>query len=565
MQFKSILYYCLTGILAILLAILSVFFFIQLNTINTTSNENKILEEYITNLQTGSGIIPSLCPDSALSYSKKYNIEFDQFFPLGSIPNGKIKSSNFQGIKHIINLDKYGFRNSNNIWKSKNINTVYFGDSIVFSSSINDGELFTDIINSEQETAANLGCGGNGLYNSLALAEEVLNSYKVDNLVFFINLQNDITKDIVKEANSGLYEKYLNNKEFKSIFQNQEDYEKNIKNFMTKVVKHEKRYNKKTSNIKALINYKNFINFISSLNKKVLNLFTEENIINSKINLIDRHAETQIFTQNWAYFTSFLSGIKRISNKYNTKITFVILPSAYKIKAPEVTIARSPIKYDIAKNNILTHIIKNIYSIKTIENEYKIIENYQFDIIDLTHILIEENKNNIVFNGHFSQEGHRFLAKYLLKNINSNDSNHFNNIILYNSLNVNNYNTHQSFYSDVTTISINNVQYLDWASSVKLFYNKNIFDEFQLAPYFSYAFYNNKCNDILEITNNLISTNADERLALFYNGLCELKNINNNDIKISISKIKKALFLNIEDLAPYLALAISKELKNLKE
>ena len=105
MQFKSILYYCLTGILAILLAIILVFFFIQLNTINTTSNENKILEEYITNLQTGSGIIPSLCPGSALLYSKKHNIEFDKFFPLGSIPNGKLESSNFQGIKHIVNLD----------------------------------------------------------------------------------------------------------------------------------------------------------------------------------------------------------------------------------------------------------------------------------------------------------------------------------------------------------------------------------------------------------------------------------------------------------------------------
>ena len=68
----------------------------------------------------------------------------------------------------------------------------------------------------------------------------------------------------------------------------------------------------------------------------------------------------------------------------------------------------------------------------------------------------------------------------------------------------------------------------------------------------------------MEITNNLISTNADERLALFYNGLCELKNINNNDITISIEKIEKALYLNIEDLAPNLAFAISKELKKLK-
>ena len=564
MKFKPILYYCLTGILAILLAILLVFFFIQLNTINTTSNKNKILEKYITNLQSGSGIVPNLCPGSALSYSKKYNIEFNQFFPLGSIPNGKIVSTNFQGIKHIINLDKYGFRNSNKIWKTKNINTVYFGDSIVFSSKINDGELFTDIINSEKETAANLGCGGNGLYNSLALAEEVLNSYKIDNLVFFINLQNDLTKDIAREATSGLYDKYINNKKFKSIFKNQEDYEKNIKNFMIKVVKHEKVYNEKISNFKVLINSKNFIKFISSLNKKILNFFIEPTIINDKIDLIDKHSETQIFTENWAYFTSFLNSIKRISNKYNTKITFVILPSAYKIEDPEVTIARSTIKYDIAKNYILTHIIKNIYNVKIIENEYKIIENYQFDIIDLTNILIEENKSNIVFDGHFSQEGHKFLAKYLLKNINSNDSNHFKNIILYNSLNVNNYNTHESFNSDVNTISINNVQYIDWASSVKLFYNKNIFDELQLAPYFSYAFYNNKCNDIMEITNNLISTNADERLALFYNGLCELKNINNNDITISIEKIEKALYLNIEDLAPNLAFAISKELKKLK-
>jgi len=562
MKFKFILYYLFSGLLALFIAILLMFFLLQFSTINIASKKNKLLEEYIENIKFGSGKMPILCPATAIQYSKKYNIEFNKFFPLGSIPNGQF----LQNKKDIINLDKFGFRNSNNIWESKDINTLYLGDSIVFSSDINNGKVFTDIINNKDITVANLGCGGNGLFTSLALAKQVLHTYKVENLVIFINLQNDLTKDTSREGDSGIYKSYINNNKFNSIFSDQKNYEKSVKGFMINVLKFEREINKKKSSIRFLINFDNFIKFLSFIKDKIANSFTEDYIINENIEPIDKHAETQVTSSDWLYFNSFMNGIKRISNKYNTKITFIIIPSKYRINSPEVSIARSVIKYDMVKNMILTNIIAHIFSVKSIDNKYEIIEDFKFDIIDLTNIIMKENnKNNIIFDGHFSNDGHKFLADYLLKNINLKDTDHYKKIILYNSLNVYNMNTHTNYNKGFEGNNINETQYIDWIKSLKFFLKNNSYNEFLLAPFFSYSFHNDRCNDILDITNNLLNNIENARLVLLYGGICELKNINNKDIKIFIDKIEKALYLNVEDIAPYLALALSEQLETLKE
>ena len=68
----------------------------------------------------------------------------------------------------------------------------------------------------------------------------------------------------------------------------------------------------------------------------------------------------------------------------------MIIPSKYRLNAPDINTARSPIKYNIIRNKVLTNIIAKSYDVKLIDNKYKISElNYGSYIIDLTNIIME--------------------------------------------------------------------------------------------------------------------------------------------------------------------------------
>ena len=94
--------------------------------------------------------------------------------------------------------DKFGFRNNNPVWEKKTHNFLVLGDSVVADSSISDNILFSNNFELSSSTI-NLGCGGNGLLTSLYLLEQFFSAgYSVKEVLFFINLDNDLSKDTIK-------------------------------------------------------------------------------------------------------------------------------------------------------------------------------------------------------------------------------------------------------------------------------------------------------------------------------------------------------------------------------
>ena len=148
---KIFLYYIFILLIIIFTAIISVYIFKQILEVSSIVNKIKISKNYILNLENDEGFVPSLCPGSAIEYSMKYNIDFKSFFPLGGIPDGKRKIKNNTDNKEIIYLDKFGFRNSNEVWKTNNIDTLILGDSVAFSSDVSDQQLCSNIMNKDSK------------------------------------------------------------------------------------------------------------------------------------------------------------------------------------------------------------------------------------------------------------------------------------------------------------------------------------------------------------------------------------------------------------------------------
>ena len=179
---------------------------------------------------------------------------------------------------------------------------------------------------------------------------------------------------------------------------NKEIYKSEVKTFMIDVLNFEINNYKNKIKFRTLFSFNKFKSFINTLCDNILLNFKKDALLTENISLLDMHAETSIFTKNMEYFRLFLSNINRISKSYKKNITFVIIPSKYRLNAPDINTARSPIKYNITRNKVLTNIIAKSYDVKLIDNKYRISElDYGSYIIDLTNIIMEENKNNIIF------------------------------------------------------------------------------------------------------------------------------------------------------------------------
>ena len=78
--------------------------------------------------------------------------------------------------------------------EKNNHDFLILGDSVVVDNSISDESIFSN--NFKNKSAINLGCGGNGLFTSLHLIEQIAQTnYNFKNILFFINFDNDFSKD----------------------------------------------------------------------------------------------------------------------------------------------------------------------------------------------------------------------------------------------------------------------------------------------------------------------------------------------------------------------------------
>ena len=218
---KKLGIYIIITISAIIFGYVLAISFKNLSNIYTKVKANSKKANFLENINNNK-YIPSLCFQSAQELGKRTNTRLPEIPPLGSLP---LKKSNQ------INFDRYGFRNNDTVWENYNHDFLVIGDSVVVDNNIPDAYIFSN--NFKNKSSINLGCGGNGLLSSLHLIEQVAQTnYKFNDNLFFINFDNDLSKDTLREYNTQLFST-ISNLKSKNLFLNDKKYKMDYLNFVT--------------------------------------------------------------------------------------------------------------------------------------------------------------------------------------------------------------------------------------------------------------------------------------------------------------------------------------------
>ena len=333
---KLITYFFITVLAIVIGYVLAITFKNFFNTYSRVKENNKKIN-FLENINKNENI-PSLCFQSAYELAKKTNTKLPEISPLGTIPLKNNSKS--------IEIDRYGFRNNNNVWEKNNHDFLILGDSVVVDNSISDESIFSN--NFKNKSAVNLGCGGNGLYTSLYLIEQIAQTkYNFRNILFFLNFDNDFSKDTLRENDTLLFS-HASKLKSKNIFLNEKQYKLDYLNFVKKA------FSKEVLNFS--IQKELFSEFkIDKYFENNIKLNTKEKV--TKVLMEDGTLVDSTFIVEGAYSTKmynvFLKILERIillKENYNTNITFVFVPTN-----AELNIYKSENRNDIEWGRYLNH------------------------------------------------------------------------------------------------------------------------------------------------------------------------------------------------------------------
>ena len=83
----------------------------NLSNIYTKVKQNNKKINFLQNINDKNNA-PMFCFQSAYKLSENTNTPLPEIYPLGAIP--------FKSKNNLVNFDRYGFRNNNNVWNNKN-------------------------------------------------------------------------------------------------------------------------------------------------------------------------------------------------------------------------------------------------------------------------------------------------------------------------------------------------------------------------------------------------------------------------------------------------------------
>ena len=480
---------------------------------------------------------PSICFQSANELAIETKKKLPEIIPMGSIPN----SSSLKN-RNIINYDKFGFRNQNSVWQTKKHDYLILGDSVVADHNISDDFLFSNNFHLSQ-SAINLGCGGNGLLTSLYLLEQFLNAgHSVDKVLFFINLDNDFSKDTIREYNTKYFTRPYNDKHNNNLFLNQDKYEKQYLSFI------KESFFKSTHNfsiVEEMANQFNKKNFIKDF-KDVFKVIKKNNN-KKKITLENgRVLSAKVIPKGFygsSVYNAFLKILERSANlqsKYGISITFLFIPTHHEIDTYNSEVKSATEQYLFLNYRFLKHSLMST------------IANYNMNIIDLIYF-IEENNYKHFTKGHFSKEAHSSLANYIEYNIENNNAKSMSKHMFYSSFFASNlYNVYQVNFGK----KLNSAQIENWIDIINNFLQQNIFDNYLLSPALGYFFLNKDCHSIVRLNKISKSFSSKHSVGDFFYKVCTLKDSEN--MEASLKEIKN---LTNGDVRYYLP-SITKEIKN---
>ena len=522
---KSIKYFIIL-ILSFILSIFAYFIIKQSKRYIDSQKYKKMVDNFLTGKDLSKINSPLLCFQSANQLSSNHKIIMPEFITIGSLPDSK------SDIKKKIDFDVFGFRNNNEIWKDKEEEKfLVLGDSVVMSSYLEQEKLFTAILNNKSIPAINLGCNGNGvLSNSWALVNFLESEYRTKNIYFFLNLNNDLSKDTWNEHKSNYFKSFFSNDlSIRSIFDNREEYKKEYINFTKEIFKEEIKVKNTFFSLTlfSIFMKEKFKPFFDLINKK-----KDVTLINARLSE-DQIANNIYSAHTFILFLEILEKLKYLSVKNNLKITFVLVPGhkeieTYREKEKSNKLSRLYWTYRQTKNDTMN-----------------MIANYDFPIIDL-YTSLKSDTHNIYFNkGHFTREGHSFLASIIAKDLKSEQSKKLQKLIFFNS-----HYPSQNFhplYADNFDKQLSESQIEQWLILLLELYNEKEVDVFLFSPFLAYSLVNGDCKTINYFINNLNNEHKNSAPALLFKGICEL---NKKDFNNSISLIKKSIAQNVRYYFP---------------
>lgn len=291
---------------------------------------------------------------------------------LSDLSNSKILLCNENGKYVTFKSDKFGFRNSNNLY-GKNI-PIIVGDS--YGHGICHNNHFQKI----QNKAINLSYSGSGPIFQSIIIKEYLAKYKTDKIIWLFYNGNDLT-DVLNEKKSSLLNKHFNNKEIFNYFNKKNDIDKKVHKFYLK-------------NLNDNIDQYNINPFEEIKNGKKFSIERVFKLTALRLLLKNLHKNQNYeLSQNYTNLFDIYDKILPEISKKNIEVNFIFLPSYLNITSQD----------SIKKINDIKILIKEKYPYVKVHNFDQFIINKYKNVEDIyisknTHFtyLINNDLENIV-------------------------------------------------------------------------------------------------------------------------------------------------------------------------
>ena len=309
--------------------------------------------------------------------------------PINSLSLG----NNEAGKREIIINDKYGFKNSNEIYK-QNIDIMILGDSFTEGVPFNNNDdIAGKIMFKTNYNVGNFGVNGTGPFMSLAITKEYASRLKPKNVFYLFYEGNDL-RDMMFEEKTFL-KKYLNDDFSQDLFDSNEkvgDFLKDYENIFYEILPF-KMENGRIANKKIImkkISFKEKIKDFLELNT-LKEFFLTSSVFYKKKHNVD-----------YNYFKKIIFQMNEEVKRWDGNFYFVYLPSW----------TRYNNKYSIA----------NYFQKSKIK---KIVKNNDILFIDIDEHFKNNNVDNIdifIFGiyGHYTKKGYELIADKIVKEVATN-------------------------------------------------------------------------------------------------------------------------------------------------
>ena len=243
-------------------------------------------------------------------------------FPLSGLSNSETIYCNENGYYSIYQSDRYGFNNPDGEWDKKEIEYLLVGDSFTHGACVNRPNDISSVLRDlSNKSVLNLGISGNGPLIEYATLREYLDR-NVKKVLWIYYEGNDL-RDLINEKKNNILISYLKNLNFT---QNLKFKQNDINSFLLNQIEElerekdvEREREKDIEREKEVEREKERGTFKFKL-IKFIKIYNTRNLISSAL-------ATALAPKTAPEFKQILQLTKELTNKNNSKLYFVYLPT----------------------------------------------------------------------------------------------------------------------------------------------------------------------------------------------------------------------------------------------